>query len=114
VLQQDHLRKPVVLLVSDLNDDAGDLESLTSVSLAYRHLGVPIRVVGLNPSPDDAAYMQRLLPQGGGIVSATLPGEKAGGTQSGLPVGLIVIALALAAALAAYLAVTERLRWRAA
>jgi len=112
VLQQDQLRKPVVLLVSDLNDDAGDLESLTSVALAYRHLGVPIRVVGLNPSPDDARYMQRLLPQGGGIVSATLPGERSSGTHTGLPVGLIVVALALAAALAAYLAVTERLRWR--
>jgi hypothetical protein len=114
VLQQEQLRKPVVLLVSDLNDDAGDLESLTSVSLAYRHLGVPIRVVGLNPSPDDARFIQRLLPQGGGIVSATLPGEKARGTQTGLPVGLIVVALVLAAALAAYLAVTERLRWRTA
>jgi hypothetical protein len=112
VLQGDRLRKPVVLLVSDLDDDAGDLESLTSVALAYRHLGVPIRVVGLNPSPDDASFVQRLLPQGGGIVPAALPGEKRGGTQTGLPVTLIIVALALAAALAAYLAVTERLRWR--
>jgi hypothetical protein len=114
VLQQEQLRKPVVLLVSDLDDDAGDLESLTSVALAYRHLGVPIRVVGLNPSPDDASFMQRLLPQGGGIVSATLPGEKAASTHTGLPVGLILVAVALALASAAYLAVTERLRWRTA
>jgi hypothetical protein len=114
VLQEEQLRKPVVLLVSDLDDDAGDLESLTSVALAYRKLGVPIRVVGLNPSPDDARFVQRLLPQGGGIAAATLPGERRGGTQSGLPVTLIVVAVALAAALAVYLAVTERLRWRAA
>lgn len=114
VLQEEHLRKPVVLLVSDLNDDAGDLESLTSVALAYRHIGVPIRVVGLNPSPDDASFMQRLLPQGGGIMSATLPGEKAGATKTGLPVTFIVVAIALAMVAAAYLAVTERLRWRSA
>jgi hypothetical protein len=114
VLQQDQLRKPVVLLVSDLDDDAGDLESLTSVALAYRHVGVPIRVVGLNPSPDDARFMQRLLPQGGGIVSATLPGERGASTHTGLPVALILVAVALAVALAAYLAVTERLRWRTA
>ena len=112
VLQEEHLRKPVVLLVSDLNDDAGDLESLTSVALAYRHIGVPIRVVGLNPSPDDASFMQRLLPQGGGIVSATLPGEKAGASKTGLPVTFILVAIALALVASAYLAVTERLRWR--
>jgi hypothetical protein len=111
VLQEEHLRKPVVLLVSDLNDDAGDLESLTSVALAYRHIGVPIRVVGLNPSPDDASFMQRLLPQGGGIVSATLPGEKAGASKTGLPVTFILVAIALALVASAYLAVTERLRW---
>jgi hypothetical protein len=115
VLQDDQLRKPVVLLVSDLDDDAGDLESLTSVALAYRRLGVPIRVVGLNPSPDDARFVQHLLPQGGSLVQATLPGEKRGGAEpTGLPVTLIVVALALAAVLAAYLAVTERLRWRPA
>ena len=112
VLQEEHLRKPVVLLVSDLDDDAGDLESLTSVALAYRHIGVPIRVVGLNPSPEDASFMQRLLPQGGGIVSATLPGEKAGATKTGLPVTFMLVAIALALVASAYLAVTERLRWR--
>jgi hypothetical protein len=114
VLQDEQLRKPVVLLVSDLDDDAGDLESLTSVALAYRRLGVPIRVVGLNPSREDARFVQRLLPQGGSVSQATLPNEKRGGTQTGLPVTLIVVALALAAAVAAYLAVTERLRWRPA
>jgi hypothetical protein len=114
VLQQERLHNPVVLLVSDLNDDAGDLESLTSVALAYRHIGVPIRVVGLNPSPDDASFMQRLLPQGAGIVAATLPGEKGASTHTGLPVTLIALVVALAVAAAGYLAVTERLRWRTA
>jgi hypothetical protein len=114
VLQDERLQRPVVLLVSDLDDDAGDLESLTSVALAYRQVGVPIRVVGLNPSPDDARFIERLLPKGGSVVPAALPGERDGGTQTGVPVTLIAIALALAAALAAYLAVTERLRWRSA
>jgi len=114
VLQEDRLRNPVVLLVSDLDDDAGDLESLTSVALAYRHIGVPIRVVGLNPSQDDASFMQRLLPQGGGIVNATLPGEKGASTHTGVPVTLILVAVALALAAAVYLPATERLRWRTA
>lgn len=114
VLQQEQLRKPVVLLVSDLDDDAGDLESLTSVALAYRHVGVPIRVVGLNPSPEDARFMQRLLPQGGSVVQAGLPGEKASSAHTGLPIALILVAVALAIASAAYLVVTERLSWRPA
>ena len=111
VLQKDRLRNPVVLLVSDLNDDAGDLESLTSVALAYRHIGVPIRVVGLNPSPDDARFVQRLLPQGSQVANAVLPGEHGAATRTGVPGTLILVAVALAAALAAFLAVTERLRW---
>ena len=74
-----------MILVSDLDDDAGDLESLTSVALAYRKLGIPIRVVGLNPSPEDARYVQRLLPKGGQIVGAGLPGERQAGAVGGVP-----------------------------
>jgi hypothetical protein len=110
-IRQQHLKHPVVLLVSDLDDDAGDLESLTSVALAYRRLGIPIRVVGLNPSPQDVRLVERLLPQGGGIVQATLPGERRGGGSAPLPGGVIAAAIALALALAAVLALTERLRW---
>jgi len=63
-----------VLLVSDLNDDAGDSEP-TSVALAYRH----------NRRPDPGRRSERrrrttarfILPAaaGGGIVSATLPAK---------------------------------------
>jgi hypothetical protein len=114
VVQQEHLRKPVVLLVSDLNDDAGDLESLTSVALAYRRLGIPIRVVGLNPSPDDTRYMERLLPQGGRVGRSALPEERRGASRTAFPRGFPVVAIALAAVLAAALVLTERLRWRRA
>lgn len=111
VVQREQLRKPLVLLISDLDDDATDLESVTSVALAYRRLGIPIKIVGLNAAPADAQYMQRLLPQGSSVVGATLPGERAPGTQSGVPATVIVLAVLLALALAAYLVVTERLRW---
>ena len=49
VIRTRHLAGPGVVLVSDLDDDPGDLEALTSVALAYRKLGIPLRVVGLNP-----------------------------------------------------------------
>jgi hypothetical protein len=111
IVRREHLRKPVVLLVSDLDDDAGDLESLTSVALAYRRLGVPIRVVGLNPSPQDQQFVERLLPPGGSLVRAALPGERYAGAHARLPVALVVAAIALALVLAAYLVMTERVRW---
>jgi hypothetical protein len=110
VVRRDRPRRPAVLLVSDLDDDAGDLESLTSVVLAYRRLGVPIRVVGLNPSPEDERLMERLLPKNG-VVQASLPGERRPDTDHGIPVAAILLAVAAALALAALLTVTERVRW---
>ena len=53
-----------VVLVSDLDDNPGDLTRLATVLLSYRRDGVPVRIVGLNPSPDDLAFFQRLLPPG--------------------------------------------------
>ncbi len=111
VVQRDHVARPLVILVSDLDDDAGDLESLTSVALAYRRLGIPIKVVGLNPSPEDARYVQRLLPKGGQIIGAGLPGERQAGAQATLPRTLAILGVLFAAVLGALLLVTERLRW---
>jgi hypothetical protein len=111
VVRKQHLHRPMVVLVSDLDDDAGDLESLTSVALAYRRLGVPIRVVGLNPSPEDMRLVGRLLPPGGGIVTAALPGEQQAGAGTTVPTSMVVVAAALAVALAAFLVLTERVRW---
>jgi hypothetical protein len=112
-VREQHLQRPLVVLVSDLDDDAGDLESLTSVALAYRRLGIPINVVGLNPSPEDAQYLQRLLPQGSRMVDAALPDERdARRPGAGVPQGVVLVVAALGLALAAFLASTQRVRWR--
>ncbi len=97
---QDRVHKPVVLLVSDLDDDAGDLESLTSVGLAYRKLGIPINVVGLNPSPEDTRFIERLLPSGGKIQRAALPEQRSIASRTGFPTALALLAVALAPTLA--------------
>jgi hypothetical protein len=110
-IREQHLRRPLVLLVSDLDDDAGDLESLTSVALAYRRLDIPIRVVGLNPSPEDVQLVERLLPQGGNVLQSSLPGERRGEPRSRVPGGVIAAAVALSLTLAFFLGLTERLRW---
>jgi hypothetical protein len=114
VIRGQQLRRPQVVLVSDLDDDQGDLESLTSVALAYRHLGIPIEVVGLNPSPEDFNFMQRLIPPGSGMVSAHLPGEQRHVARASFPVSVVVLAAVLALVLAGLLAMTDRLRWAGA
>jgi hypothetical protein len=111
VIRSEHLHRPSVLLISDLDDDTTDLESLTSVALAYRRLGIPISVAGLNPSPQDANYMRRLLPQGGTIANVPLEARPGSGARPQVPWTLVGIAVALGAALAAVVVLTQRLRW---
>jgi len=98
-IRERRLGRPAVLLVSDLDDDAGDLERLTSTALSLRRLGVPVRVVGLNPAPEDERYMERLLRRPADLSHAALPGEERG-TGARLRLPLLLAAIAVAAALA--------------
>ena len=99
------------MLVSDLDDDAGDVESLTTVMLDYERRGVPLRAVGLNPSSEDVRFVSRLLRRPRDLVAATLPGERTASASAASPVLLILAAVAVATVLAAFLVATERLRW---
>ena len=98
-IRKRHLGRPAVLLVSDLDDDAGDLERLTSTALSFRRVGIPVRVVGLNPSAEDERYMKRLLRRPADLSPAALPGEERGGGGS-VKLPLLLAALAVAVALA--------------
>ena len=108
-IREERLGSPAVLLVSDLDDDVADRERLTGTALAFRRLGIPVRVVGLNPSPEDERYMERLLRRPADLSPATLPGEE---SDSGGAVRLSLVLAALAAAVA--LALRELLLTRLA
>ncbi len=105
-------RDPAVLLVSDLDDDTGDLERVTNLALAYRREHVPLHVVGLNPDPEDAAFIRRLVPDGGSFTTASLEGEGGASSSAPVPVGLLVLVATSALGLGALLVATQRLRWR--
>jgi VWA domain containing CoxE-like protein len=114
-IRADRLPRPAVLLVSDLDDDAGDLESLTSVALAMRRAGIAMRVVGLNADPADARFIERLLPrEGRDLTPAELPGERAVTTRGDVPGWLVAAGLVVALLLAANELAGARLRWSAA
>lgn len=115
IVRRDQLARPAVLLVSDLDDDTSDLESLTGAAIALRRAGAELRAVSLNAAPEDEQFIRRLLEKPSDVVGARLPGEEgyAGGTQT-VPRLLAALTILVAFALAAFLGVTERLRWRTA
>jgi hypothetical protein len=106
-------RRPEVVLVSDLDDDPGDLARLTSVVAAYRRDAVPVRVVGLNPSPQDVALFQRLLGPAVPIAQAPTLADVPPHETTALPTALLALALAAAAALALRELWSPRLAWSA-
>ena len=113
LVRSERLARPAVLLVSDLDDDSGDLERLTEVAIALKREQIPVRVVGLNPSPEDEAFVARLLPRGAAdLTRAALPVEQGAPARDRLPGLLAAAAVALALLLAVNELVLAPLRWR--
>jgi hypothetical protein len=111
IIQQQSLNHPGVILVSDLDDDPGDLKSLASVSLAYRQLGIPVHIVALNPQPQDSQLFGKLLSQVATVQSGRLPGERARTTGPAVPFWLAAFAVLTAIALAVNELWSARLEW---
>jgi len=109
---EDALRRPAVVLVSDLDDDPADLPRLTSIVLALRRDRIPLRIVGLNPSPQNAAFFQGLVGPGDPIVQAgaLAPGPPPR-NHTPFPWTIVALAVAIATALAAYELWGPRLVW---
>jgi hypothetical protein len=104
-------RPATVVLVSDLDDDPGDLPRLASVLLAYRRDHVPVRIVGLAPSPDNVALFNRLLSLAPVIAQAPTLAEAPPHDVTPLPWTLVALALVVAAALALRTAWAPQLEW---
>ena len=102
-----------MVLISDLDDDPQDVPRLTAIVLAYRRDHIPLRIVGLNPSSDNAAFFQRLAGPATPIVQAGLqaPGPQPR-NHTPFPWTLVTVALLAAAALAAHELWGPRLEWR--
>ena len=107
------LRRPGVVLISDLSDEPGDLRRTALTILAYRRDRVPLRVVGLNPAPADEQFFRKLLGGSGTITEARLPQEASlVSGRGGFPWALAALALALAVALALNDLLLARVTWK--
>jgi hypothetical protein len=100
-----------VVLVSDLEDSPVDLPRLASVLLAYRRDHVPVRIVGLDPAPENVALFDRLLSPRPVVVQAPTVAEAAPHDVTPPPWALIALALAAAGALALLAAWGPQLEW---
>ncbi len=96
------VRRPAVVLVSDLDDDPADIPRLTAVTLAYKRDRIPIRVVALDPSAQNAAFFRQLLGPSTTVVQAGVaqagPAPRNRTPYPWLLAGLVVAAAAVLAA----------------
>ena len=114
VIRDQRLPNPAVMLVSDLDDDTADVEQVSRLAVAYRRGGIGLHVVGLNPSPEDEAFIRRLVPTNGSFVRASLPGERSTSTIVSRPVRFVLLVVVVAFALAAFAVASRPLAWRPA
>lgn len=106
--------RPTIVLISDLDDDPGDIPALTQILLSDREQGVPLRIIGLNPTPTDLALFRSVLGRQAPIVEAptlnTLPPHNV----TPFPWALVALAGGVAAVLAVAATWAPRLDWRSA
>jgi hypothetical protein len=95
VLEREAVPNGKVVLVSDLEDEYLDLPELGRALAAFADAGLPLRVVGLSPSPDDLRIFERLLRERGSVEVAAEP-DAAGAGGGGPPPLPFPRALALA------------------
>jgi len=118
VLAENRTRRGAVLLVSDLSDDPKDVQRVAQEIAAYEARGIALRVVGLNPTPADAAFFGRLLRDDSAVVEARLPGEgRLEGQRrvsSSFPTALVAAVCSVLILLAANELWGARLTWRGA
>ena len=108
-------RRPVVILISDLDDDPDDVARLATMMLAYKRDHVPLRIVSLNPTPDAEAYFRRIAPQQTPIIHAgTLAPGPVPRNHTPFPWPLVALAALAAVGLAMNELWGPRLEWDAA
>jgi hypothetical protein len=104
--------RPTVVLVSDLDDNPGDLTTLEGVLTEDRHDGVPVQVVGLNPAPSDAAFFAAALGRGARITYAPTLAQASPRQTTPFPWALAALSLLAAVVLGLREGWAPRLDWR--
>jgi hypothetical protein len=113
MLHRDRITNGSVVLVSDLGDSPNDRTTLSAAVVTYVREGIPLRVVGIHPAPEDQAFFTRLL--GSRPLQVRGGGGSSPGTSSSperLRIGLLVVAAILLGLLALNEHLCAGLRWK--
>jgi hypothetical protein len=103
MLKRDRIRNGSVVLISDLADAPNDRPLLSQTLVAYARDSIPIKIVGLDPTPEDEQLFRGALAHGGGSVTTFEPGPQTPHVQRtspGFPTAFVGAAVALALLLA--------------
>lgn len=116
MLRHDHVKHGAVVLISDLADDPTDLARLADAVLLFQQSHIPLEIVALDPSTQDAEFFKNLLGTQAVVQQAQLPTSAEARGKLTL-VGEFPRGLAVAGCLAIMLLAlnewwAEPLRWR--
>jgi hypothetical protein len=114
LIAKNHIRRPAVLLISDLQDDFTDVTALTKTVFGYRVAHIPLKVIALKAERKDVALFEGI--SSAPVTNAPLP-PTAGSNEDRHSATVFPGRIGLAAILfIALLASNElwcvRLRWR--
>ena len=100
MLRQAHVEKGSVVLISDLDDSPNDEVDLARSLVTYQQDAIPIRMIAVNPVPQDAQFFRDALGSGGSVTTLRTARPVGGGGRS-FPtllvalIALIVLVVAL-------------------
>lgn len=73
MLRQERITNGSVVLISDLADAPNDRSELAQTLVSYARDSIPIKIVGLDPTPEDEQLFRGALANGGGSVTVEHP-----------------------------------------
>jgi len=113
VISGQHLRNPSVVLISDLLDDSNDLAKVTTIGKEYQRLGIPLRIVGLEPAVGDLQFFLKAAGKQASLLQPKVPKQAQTQLRTGFPSSLVAVAAVLAFLLAIDELLLTPLRWSA-
>jgi hypothetical protein len=113
VIVTGHLRQPSVVLISDLLDDANDLPRIKAEGQLYQQDGIPLRIVGLDPTLGDLQYFLKAAGRQGAQLQPKVPKQAVLRLHAGFPTALAIVTTVLAFLIAIDEVLFAPLRWGA-
>jgi hypothetical protein len=114
IATEQGVKRPVVILISDLDDDPDDRARLRRILIAYKRDGIPLSLVTLNATPAAIAFIREYVPKTHVVEADTLAPGPLPRNRTPIPWALIALGALAAVGLAANELWGPRLEWKAA